>query len=277
MAVRRILKDTVLFNHAAQLESVLRPYIPITKASKQLDKNCLPPFSELLFFNPCIDERQLDLDGFDNTHIPFRNGANYGKFELRWLDGEVKFIKPICLGQAVCTESSVLAKDNNARKEVSLTRAYTSMHGELALLESRTYSCLLRGSKLHARSKQMPLQYSDTDLSNCLTLELSSTLAFRYAALTFNAHKIHYDLAYSKSEQLKRPIAQGPLLATIALRYVYETYDGAISYYKYKNTAPAFINDKIAVNAKFNGKEVEVMLINSETKHVVHMGRVGFA
>ena len=48
----------------------------------------------------------------------------------------------------------------------------------------------------------------------------SSVLLFRYSALTFNAHMIHYDQSYSNSEGFSQPLVHGPLQAQLLLDLV---------------------------------------------------------
>jgi 3-methylfumaryl-CoA hydratase len=50
-------------------------------------------------------------------------------------------------------------------------------------------------------------------------IEPTTTLLFRYSALTFNAHRIHYDRPYAQSvEGYPGLVVHGPLLATLLMR-----------------------------------------------------------
>jgi hydroxyacyl-ACP dehydratase HTD2-like protein with hotdog domain len=61
-----------------------------------------------------------------------------------------------------------------------------------------------------------PIMDPPPDIS--LTYTPSTPLLFRYSALTFNAHKIHYDHPHSKSvEQQEGPLVHGPLTATLLI------------------------------------------------------------
>ena len=51
------------------------------------------------------------------------------------------------------------------------------------------------------------------------TLKPSSTTLFRYSALTFNGHRIHYDWPYATdTEGYPGLVVHGPLMATLSLR-----------------------------------------------------------
>ena len=51
------------------------------------------------------------------------------------------------------------------------------------------------------------------------TLTPDPVLLFRYSALTFNGHRIHYDLAYAREvEGYPGLVVHGPLIATLLMR-----------------------------------------------------------
>lgn len=51
------------------------------------------------------------------------------------------------------------------------------------------------------------------------TVEPSATLLFRYSAVTFNGHRIHYDWPYAtEAEGYPGLVVHGPLIATLSLR-----------------------------------------------------------
>ena len=51
-----------------------------------------------------------------------------------------------------------------------------------------------------------------------LVLTPDSPQLFRYSALTFNSHRIHYDLPYAVDEECYRGlVVHGPLMATLLL------------------------------------------------------------
>ena len=61
------------------------------------------------------------------------------------------------------------------------------------------------------------------------TIEPSTVLLFRYSALTFNGHRIHYDLPYAREvEDYPNLVVQGPLQATLLIN-LYTVLGGSVS------------------------------------------------
>jgi len=67
-------------------------------------------------------------------------------------------------------------------------------------------------------------------------------LLFRYSALTFNGHRIHYDRRYvTEVEGYPGLIVHGPMLATLLLDLLrHEKPDAAIARYEFKAVRPVF-------------------------------------
>jgi 3-methylfumaryl-CoA hydratase len=66
-------------------------------------------------------------------------------------------------------------------------------------------------------------------------------LLFRYSALTFNAHRIHYDRKYaSEVEGYPGLVVHGPLIATLLLELLGQHTDKAIKRFTFKATRPIF-------------------------------------
>ena len=67
------------------------------------------------------------------------------------------------------------------------------------------------------------------------------TLLFRYSALTFNAHRIHYDEPYATGvEGYPDLVVQGPLTAMTVAGFIEQTTGRRLSSYEFKATAPMF-------------------------------------
>ncbi|MEM1402106.1 MAG: MaoC family dehydratase N-terminal domain-containing protein [Pseudomonadota bacterium] len=82
----------------------------------------------------------------------------------------------------------------------------------------------------------------DADFSRSLTAD--PVLLFRYSALTYNAHRIHYDRNYAvNSELYPALVVHGPLLATLLLQLAAENVRNArFSEFKFRAVRPIFDN-----------------------------------
>ena len=66
-------------------------------------------------------------------------------------------------------------------------------------------------------------------------------LLFRYSALTFNAHRIHYDRQYASAvEGYPGLVVHGPLIATLLLDLLRSHTDRAVKRFSFKAVRPIF-------------------------------------
>ena len=79
-----------------------------------------------------------------------------------------------------------------------------------------------------------------------------SVLLFRYSALTFNGHRIHYDLPYVRDvEGYPGLIVHGPLLATLMLGLaVSESSGRAIRRFAFRGKRPVFADQAFTLCGK---------------------------
>ncbi len=68
-----------------------------------------------------------------------------------------------------------------------------------------------------------------------------SRLLFRYSALTFNSHRIHYDLPYARDEEnYPALVVHGPLQATLLAARAAQALGRPLHRFRYRGQAPAF-------------------------------------
>jgi 3-methylfumaryl-CoA hydratase len=75
------------------------------------------------------------------------------------------------------------------------------------------------------------------------TVNPDTTLLFRYSALTFNGHRIHYDPAYARErEGYPDLVVHGPLTATMLQQLALEHGRGrALARFDFRGVAPLFV------------------------------------
>jgi len=74
-----------------------------------------------------------------------------------------------------------------------------------------------------------------------------SALLFRYSAMTFNGHRIHYDHRYTTSEEgYPDLVVQGPLMATLLMNLAQTRRPNCpLREFKFRGTAPAFVDQAL--------------------------------
>lgn len=79
------------------------------------------------------------------------------------------------------------------------------------------------------------------------TLDTDPILLFRFSALTFNAHRIHYDLDHARdTEGYPGLVVHGPMLAVCLAELVRaEVGDDAIRGFEFRAAAPAFCGEQV--------------------------------
>lgn len=83
---------------------------------------------------------------------------------------------------------------------------------------------------------------------------ISAPLLFRYSALTFNGHRIHYDRSYASQVELYPGlVVHGPLQATLLLNLAAELRGAAPTSFSFRGMSPLFDHDTIDLHAAEEG------------------------
>jgi 3-methylfumaryl-CoA hydratase len=80
-----------------------------------------------------------------------------------------------------------------------------------------------------------------------LSLPTDPVLLFRFSALTYNGHRIHYDKPYvTETEGYPDLVVHGPLLALLALELPrLHAPDRTVTSFEYRLVRPAFVPSRI--------------------------------
>ncbi|MDO9524048.1 MAG: protein dehydratase, partial [Gemmobacter sp.] len=78
----------------------------------------------------------------------------------------------------------------------------------------------------------------------------SAPLLFRYSALTFNGHRIHYDLAYARDvEGYPGLVVHGPMQAAMLVLYAQDLRGKRPARFSFRSLSPVFDTDDFTLNA----------------------------
>ncbi len=96
----------------------------------------------------------------------------------------------------------------------------------------------------------------------------SASLLFRYSALTFNSHRIHYDLPYAQRvEGYPGLVVHGPLMATMLLDLAdRELGPNALADFAFRAVAPAFADAPLTLLGRVDGPVV-TLCVRSAAGH----------
>jgi 3-methylfumaryl-CoA hydratase len=89
---------------------------------------------------------------------------------------------------------------------------------------------------------------------------------FRFSALTYNGHRIHYDRDYAVNQEFYPAlVVHGPLLATMLLDSLRREYPGAfITEFRFRALRPAFDTDAIRLCGRIEGTQVQLWTVDPE-------------
>ena len=90
-------------------------------------------------------------------------------------------------------------------------------------------------------------------------------LLFRYSALTFNGHRIHYDRDYvTKVEGYPGLIFHGPMQAALQIEFAAKLRSIVPKKFAYRGVQPLFEGSEFSVNANETANGLETWTANSE-------------
>ena len=170
-----------------------------------------------------------------------------------WAASKVEFIAPLRPGQSIMRSSRVAAiteKQGGTGKLVFAEVAHET-HGDGTLAVREIQSIVFREPAPAGAPAAPPPPASDTfDPSGWdahRTLVPSEALLFRYSALTFNSHRIHYDLPYATQEEGYRGlVVHGPLTATLLLDLAAQHFgDNTLQRFAFRGLSPAICGDPL--------------------------------
>ena len=86
----------------------------------------------------------------------------------------------------------------------------------------------------------------------------NTIMLFRFSALSFNSHRIHYDKDYAINEEnYKNLVVQGPLIASLVMNFIQsKNLTKDLKKFEFRNTLPAYVNE--GLNVYIGNNEVNV-------------------
>lgn len=99
----------------------------------------------------------------------------------------------------------------------------------------------------------------------------SSAQLFRYSALTFNTHRIHYDEPYARGvEGYRGLVVHGPLMATLLLDLCdRELGRNRLSTFAFRGKAPAFANEPLLLCGNPAGANIALGILGADGRMVM--------
>ena len=206
----------------------------------------LPPLWHWLGFLPKAPMSALGPDG----HA--RRGGFLPPVPLErrmWAGGRLRFAGEIRIGEALERRSTILAVEEKTGRAgpmvfVTVEHRISTARGE-ALIEEHDIVYVA----IPERFSPPPPVLPPAPRAFEEMVAIDPVRLFRFSALTFNGHRIHYDLAYAREvEKYPGLVVHGPLQALLMLEAARRRQGGAVpAAYQFRGVRPLFDFEPLTV------------------------------
>lgn len=241
------------------------------------DGDALPPLWHWLYFWDIAPRSELGRDGH-----PALGGflPPVGPARRMWAGSRVAFPGRLALGepaQRVSTIASVAEKTGRSGRLVFVTvRHEISGADGLAVVDE--HDIVYREDSGKGAAGRPGEAAPDTAVWR-QAVEPDPTLLFRYSALTFNGHRIHYDRNYARDvEGYAGLVVHGPLLATLMVGLA----GGAmphrrVSRFEFRGHRPVVDTESFSVCGRPDGDDAVSVWVANGDGMLAMQGRTEFA
>ena len=222
----------------------------------------LPPLWHWLYFLPMHRQSDIGPDGH----------AKRGGFlppvplpRRMWAGSRFEFHSPVRVGDGVARTSTiddVTTKDGRTGRLVFVKVRHELRCNDAAEPAIVEFHDIVYRDAKHATDVEPPPQAAPKDAPWQRDIVPDDVLLFRYSALTFNGHRIHYDRRYvTEVEGYPGLIVHGPLIATLLMDLLWRQLPQAqVATFRFKAVRPTFDLHPFRVNGALqsDGKTIKL-------------------
>lgn len=200
----------------------------------------LPSLWHWAFFTPTAPTAALGADG----HPRLASGALAGHPRRMWGAGVVRWSGDLRIGESVERTSRIAAAKHTQGGSgslviVTLEHRY-AQSGEERIVETQSLVYRTPGSPVER--PEMLAEIPEAPQGTVQRRRVpDAPLLFRFSAITFNSHRIHYDAPYAAEEEgYPGLVVHGPLTSLMLAEHVESTTGARLASWDFKATAPMF-------------------------------------
>lgn len=231
----QVVSEEIWAPRAAQLAATL------DLAAAPDDGEPLPPGWQWLFFNAAARQSELGEDGHP------RRGGFLPPIDLprrMWAGSRLTYRAPLTIGTFAEKRSEIASIDSKTGRSgtlVFVTLRHVISQGSVIAIEEKqdlVYRAPPAPGDPAPQGKPAPrAQWSEP-------IHPDAPLLFRYSALTFNGHRIHYDAPYATGvEGYPALVVHGPLTATLLQGFATRLRpDARLTGFSFRGLAPLFVD-----------------------------------
>lgn len=192
-----------------------------------------------------------------------------------WASSAVEFLGPIQAGDSirrVSTVEKIIEKTGSSGSLVFVDVVHEMQaNGRIVVQERQTIvyrdASTAPATPRTADCDKLPL--SGWDWHRAITPR--EPLLFRYSALTFNSHRIHYDLPYAQDEEGYRGlVVHGPLTASLLLDLAARHLGpNRLTRFAFRGQSPAFAGEPLYLVGKEHGPTIHFAALGGDGRTVM--------
>lgn len=170
-----------------------------------------------------------------------------------WASSSMHFFAPLEIGQNIERTSRIVSISEKSGSTGALgfvdVEHSTKADGQLAISEVQT---LVYRDAVPPDTPLSPPEpglgsFDSSDWDVHREILPDPRLLFRYSALTFNTHRIHYDLPYARDvERYRGLVVHGPLMASLLLQMAaHELRENKLASFSFRAVSPAIADEPL--------------------------------
>ena len=162
-----------------------------------------------------------------------------------WAGSDLAFYEDITFNQALTQRSQILSvepKTSRSGEEMIFVKVKHEITGEKNGRREETQHIVYRAAPAsEAAPPPPPPRKTDQEIKSSQKVRFDPVMLFRFSALMFNAHRIHYDRDYALQEGYPGLVVHGPLLAICLLNHFLHVHPNVnIRHFGFRARSPLF-------------------------------------
>ena len=214
----------------------------------------LPPLWHWFAFPSATHLSQLGDDGHPK-HVGYIPPQNLTR--RMWASGSLTFHSDLKIGEEIIKDTTLLdikKKESQSGEMVFITYEHKLRNSNNIAITETQNIVYLQASESFNPPKKRDVPEPDYPKEK---IAISNPLLFRFSALTYNAHRIHYDLKYAQEvEKYPHLIVHGPLQAIFLMHYASGLRNSTPKKFTFRGVHPAFADNPMELVAKTSNEDL---------------------
>jgi len=181
--------------------------------------------------------------------------------------GRIRFEGALQVGDELRRRSTVVKMSSKVGRsgELVFVTVRHEVTGTTGASITEEQDLVYRGSSSGRREDERPGEDVWPEPTWSMSLPIDTTVLFRFSALTYNAHRIHYDRPYAiDTEGYPGLVVHGPLQVIALLDLYRRNCPAPLSSFEFRALRPAFDNGALRLCGTKNESGVDLSCFNHE-------------